>query len=133
MTVKDGIWYPSESDDLRAGLRGCLDRETELIRQVANLEKQNRKLNDKLNRFRKLTPGRQRLYTLGRIAAVLEHEADEMLATSPGDGSGYQPSETDYLALVEDALFLRRLEWDFEQLLDVVRPHKQPRHEWRRP
>jgi hypothetical protein len=102
-------------------------------RTIAVLEKENRKLNDKLNRFRKLTPGRQRLYTLGRIAAVLEHEADAILKTSPGDGSGYQPSEADYLALVEDALFLRRLEWDFEQLLDVVRPHKQPRHEWRRP
>ncbi len=144
--------YPSEQDEdvARAKLWGLLtqgqcadllahhvqraqDFFAEREQYIANLERENRKLSDKLNRFRNLTPGRKRLYALGRIAAALEYEADEMLKTSPGDGSGYQPSHTDYQALVEDALYLHRLQWDFEQLREVVYPSKQPAHEWKRP
>jgi hypothetical protein len=102
-------------------------------RTIANLEKQNRKLNDRLNRYRNVMPGRKRLITLGRIAAIMEYEADQIMQTSPGDGSGDQPTYQDYQALVEDALFLRRLEWDFEQLIDVVWEPKQDRHVWPRP
>ena len=100
---------------------------------IAVLERENRKLNDKLNRFRNLTPGRKRLHSLGRIAAALEYEADEMLKTSPGDGSGFQPSLQDHMALEADALYLHRLQWDFEQLREVVYPSDTPSHEWRRP
>jgi hypothetical protein len=60
-------------------------------------------------------------------------EADAMLATSPGDGSGFQPSVQDHRALEEDALYLHRLQWDFEQLREVVYPSDTPSHEWRRP
>ena len=95
--------------------------------------KQNRKLTDRLNRYRNVMPGRKRLITLGRIAAMMEYEADQIMQTSPGDGSGDQPTYQDYQALIEDALFLRRLEWDFEQLVDVVWEPKQARHKWPRP
>ena len=114
-----------EREELREGLRDCTDRETELIRTVAHLEKQNRKLNDKLNRFRNVLPGRKRLITLGRIAAMLEYEADE--------DAKMTPTGSLVVEMRADALFLRRLEWDFEQAIDVVHEPKQARHEWPRP
>ena len=132
--------YPSESSALRAQLKATLAARTavELMFQeqetlIAGLEKQNRKLTDKLNRYRNVLPGRKRLHTLGRIAALIEHDADQMLQTSPGDGSGDQPEYNDFRALIEAALFLRRLEWDFEQAIDVVHEPQQARHVWPRP
>ena len=88
--------------------------------QIAKLEKENRKLNDKLNRFRNLTPGRKRLYTLGRVATMMEACADGVDTYFPDD-------------LRHDALYLHRLQWDFEQLREVVYPSDTPSHEWRRP
>ncbi len=112
---------------------------TEHERIIANLEKQNRKLNDKLNRFRNLTPGRKRLYALGRIAAALEYEADEVsekIASRKPTVTNNAVGRIEQLyatALRTDALYLHRLQWDFEQLREVVYPSKQPAHEWRRP
>ncbi len=94
-------------------------------RHIAYVEKQNRKLTDKLNRYRNVLPGRKRLITLGRIAAMLEYEADEDARITP-DGSLVA-------SMRADALFLRRLEWDFEQAIDVVHEPKQARHVWPRP
>ena len=122
-------FHQSEADALRAGLRECTDRETELIRQVRLLEKQNRKLNDKLNRYRNLTPGRKRLHALGRIAVMMEAEAD----FAERDPKPPNVVAIDYAGLRADALYLHRLQWDFEQLREVVYPSKQPSHEWRRP
>ena len=92
---------------------------------IATLERENRKLNDKLNRFRNLTPGRKRLYALGRIAAMMEYEADEDAKLAPLGSL--------VVEMRADALYLHRLQWDFEQLREVVYPSKQPAHEWRRP
>ncbi len=100
---------------------------TEHERQIANLERENRKLNDKLNRFRNLTPGRKRLYALGRIAAMMEADADMM------DEDLNERPFIDGEAVRADALYLHRLQWDLEQLREVVYPSKQPAHEWRRP
>ena len=108
---------------------------------IATLERENRKLNDKLNRFRNLTPGRKRLYALGRIAATLEYEADEIEKRIAGrevdqGGLAEAVNRIDRLyvgANRQDALYLHRLQWDFEQLREVVYPSKQPGHEWRRP
>ena len=94
---------------------------------IATLEKQNRKLNDKLNRFRNLTPGRKRLYALGRIASFMEADAD-MVVEDPNE----RPIIDGEMARA-DALYLHRLQWDIEQLREVVYPSKQPTHEWRRP
>ncbi len=94
---------------------------------IATLERENRKLNDKLNRFRNLTPGHKRLYALGRIASMMEADAD-MMAEDPNE----RPI-IDGEAARADALYLHRLQWDFEQLREVVYPSKQPAHEWKRP
>ena len=110
-------------------------------RTIAILEKENRKLSDKLNRFRNLTPGRKRLHALGRIAATLEYEADEIEKRIAGrevdqGGLAEAVNRIDRLyvgANRQDALYLHRLQWDFEQLREVVYPSKQPGHEWRRP
>ncbi len=96
-------------------------------RRIQYLERENRKLNDKLNRFRNMTPGRKRLYALGRIAAFAEADADM---------SDEDPNERPIIdgeTARQDALYLHRLQWDFEQLREVVYPSKQPAHKWRRP
>ncbi len=97
---------------------------------IATLERENRKLNDKLNRFRNMTPGRKRLYALGRIATMMEAEADfaEREPKPPPNVVAI-----DYAGLRADALYLHRLQWDLEQLREVVYPTEQPVHEWRRP
>lgn len=126
-------------DELREALADTLDRETDLHRRIRYLEKQNRKLTDRLNLFRNMMPGRKRLITLGRIAAMMEYEADEVserIASCEPSAMSNAVSKIDQLyatAYRSDALFLRRLEWDFEQLVDVVWEPKQDRHVWPRP
>jgi hypothetical protein len=108
---------------------------TMAARRILYLEKQNRKLNDRLNRYRNVTPGRKRLISLGRIAAHLEYEADEMYGANEPTFEGYDAMNAKRIAdsIRADALFLRRLEWDFEQLIDVVWKPKQDRRVWPRP
>jgi hypothetical protein len=106
---------------------------------IATLEKENRKLNDKLNRFRNMTPGRKRLHTLGRVGAVLELEGDEIRLKAEArddDPASQTIAKIEMLyadANAEDALYLHRLQWDLEQLREVVYPSDTPSHEWRRP
>ncbi len=118
------------------------DRAQDLFQEqetlIASLEKENRKLTDKLNRFRNLTPGRKRLYALGRVAALLEYKADQIAerAASRQGSIGEKVAKIERLyenATRHDALYLHRLQWDLEQLREVVYPSKQPSHEWRRP
>ena len=125
----------TRADEERARMRD-LFREQEIL--IVNLERQNRKLNDKLNRFRNMTPGRKRLHTLGRLGAALEYEADELLLDrerrfdeSSEAVLAFRTIAVD--ALRADALYLHRLQWDLEQLREVVYPTEQPVHEWRRP
>ena len=103
------------------------DAFAEQERYIAKLEKRDRKLTDKLNRFRNVLPGRKRLYTLGRIAAMMEFDVDTL------DADPYDPPVLDVEGARADALFLRRLEWDFEQAIDTVHPPAQSRHQWPRP
>ncbi len=121
------------------------DRARDLFQEqealIANLERENRKLNDRLNRFRNLTPGRKRLHALGRIAVTLEYEADEIekkMALREVDQGGLADAvnriERLYVgANRQDALYLHRLQWDLEQMREVVYPSDTPSHEWRRP
>lgn len=93
----------------------------------------NRKMTERTNRIRKLTPGRGRIYELDRIALELEAEADERetrhvrlghaLARCGCDSNRPQDltcEAADGLRL--DALYLRRLAWDLGELRDAVRP-----------
>lgn len=126
-------------EDYVAGIMWWLNEAHE---QIRHLEKENRKLNDKLNRYRNVLPGRKRLITLGRIAAHAEYVADELEQTLdlidsehilPENQSVMDYSRKRLAEDREDILFLRRLEWDFEQAIDVVWEPKQPRHVWPRP
>ena len=69
-----------------------------------------RKLKDKLNRFAKLVPGSQRIWQLDSIAMELEFDAEE-----------YSETEAEKAALNDQALFMRRLQWDLHQLRNTVR------------
>ncbi len=89
---------------------------------------------ERLNRVRKLTPGRARTRELDRIALELEYEADTRerlhglgilgtwmdLAWSCGCEYLSGPCEA-AAGLRLDALFLRRLAWDLGELRDAVR------------
>ena len=80
--------------------------------------KLERRQRDELNRYRKLTVGQERIWTLGRIAMMSEVDADN------ADGSGWDKN-----GLRADALFLRRLAWDLEAQHDAVhgrRPSLDP-------
>jgi len=79
---------------------------------IRNLERANRKLQERINRINKLTPGLQRLYNLDRIANELEYEADRL----EDRNEGYDPE-----GLRRDALYLRRLEWDLHRLNETVK------------
>ena len=119
------------------------DRARDLFQEqetlIAILERENRKLTDSLNRFRNLTPGRKRLHSLGRIAAYLEYEADEVTLKAEArydDPVSQSVARLEGLyagAYREDAIFLHRLQWDFEQLREVVYPSDTPSHVWKRP
>ncbi len=82
------------------------------------MSKQERRQQDALNRFRKLTIGQERIWRLQRIALMTEHDADDV------DETGW-----DEALLRLDALFLRRLAWDLEAMHDAVhgrRPSLDP-------
>ena len=77
------------------------------------MTKAERKLQDRLNRVKKLTPGKQRIYDLDRIAEELRIEADVR------DEQDRPTDEID--ALLTDSLALSRLAWDLMELRDTVR------------
>jgi len=128
--------YPSEQDEAVA--RRYLEVFEVQETLIATLERENRKLTDKLNRYRNLTPGRKRLYSLGRIAGSVEHIVDEMVVVleamnNDPDSDYHKFASRDIANGRADAIYLRRLQWDLEQLREVVYPSEQPVHEWRRP
>ena len=65
----------------------------QLQRDLRHEQRENRKLQSKINRYNKLIPGRTRVWELNRIAAELEAEG-----------------------IADDALFLQRLEYDLVTL-----------------
>ncbi len=78
-----------------------------------------RRQRDNMNRFRKLTIGQERIWTLQRIATMTEADADLARHTGIFDVQGAK----------SDALFLRRLAWDLEVQHDAVhgrRPSLDP-------
>ena len=91
---------------------------------ATKLERQQR---DELNRFRKLTVGQDRIWTLQRIATFAEADADlEKRRDVEALGVSFR---FDAEAAKSDALFLRRLAWDLEAQHDAVhgrRPSLDP-------
>ena len=73
------------------------------------MTKNERKLQDKLNRIMRLLPGKQRIWELDRIAMELDMEADSIEDARMAPG------------LRNDALYLRRLEWDLAEMRDELR------------
>ena len=71
--------------------------------------KWERKLQYQLNRVMKLLPGKQRIWELGRFVMELEMAAEDT------DDPALRDS------LIEDALFLSRLEWDLAEMRDALR------------
>jgi len=72
--------------------------------------KLERKQRDDLNRVAKLIPGSHRIWELSRIAVELEAEADMLEGRLGADPDG----------LRNDALFLRRLEYDLVSMREAV-------------
>ena len=73
----------------------------QLQRDLRHEQRENRKLQSKINRYNKLIPGRSRVWELNRIAMELEAEG-----------------------IADDALFIRRLEYDLVTLNDAKRAPK---------
>ncbi len=73
------------------------------------LIKRLRGLTERLARVRKLVPGRQRIYKLNELSAMLYYDAGE-------------ESDEQYAKKLNDyALYVERLQWDLMKLRDVVR------------
>lgn len=84
------------------GVMGLMHENAEqLQRDLRHEQRENRKLQSKINRYNKLIPGRSRVWELNRIAAELEAEG-----------------------IADDALFIRRLEYDLVTLNDEKRAPK---------
>ncbi len=94
----------------KAELTGYWLRIGDLEHRVASLTRENAKLKMMANRFRKLVPGRHRIWELDAIAMDLEVSAD--LEVDNGVYKG---------KLEKWALLLRRFEFDLSTLRDVVR------------
>ena len=93
-------------------------------RGTTRLERRQR---DDLNRYRKLTIGQDRIWTLQRIAMFAEADADiEKRRDVEALGVTFR---FDVEGAKSDALFLRRLAWDLEAQHDAVhgrRPSLDP-------
>lgn len=99
---------------------------------VKHLERVNRKLTERLNRIRNLTPGRRRVWALDEVAMLMQMDADEMHGRAEVDDIDGLAQEADRCEGY--ALYLRRLEHDLSELRDAVRGEKRrmsrndPRH-----
>ncbi len=85
--------------------------------------KLERRQRDDLNRYRKLTVGQERIWTLQRIARMTEADADFAAV------GGTARNQFDQVGARADALFLDRLAWDLEAQHDAVhgrRPSLDP-------
>ena len=76
---------------------------------MSDLSKTELKLQQRLNRISNIMIGNQRIWELDRLAMELGVEAALVTDDTRRDG------------LLEDALFLRRLEWDLGELHVAVR------------
>lgn len=89
------------------------------------LRKQNQKLQQQLNRINNLMIGNQRIWELDRLAMECEVEAqlvhDEYSLDEYGTGPDRSLAIDRYTKLTNDALFLRRLEWDLGELHVAVK------------
>ena len=89
--------------------------------------KQERRLQDQLNRVKNLTVGQERIWTLQRIATFAEADADlEKRRDIEALGVTFRFNVQEAKA---DALFLHRLAWDLEAQHDAVhgrRPSLDP-------
>ena len=97
---KDNARFKKENEEERAR---HISIEEFLVKKA---KKEQSKLQERINRINKLTPGLQRLYNLDRIIMELKMEADNL---EDGDG------------LRKDALYLERLEWDLHRLNEAVK------------
>jgi len=85
--------------------------------------KRERRQRDELNRFRKLTIGQDRIWTLQRIATFAEADVDlEKRRDVEASGISFR---FDVEGSKSDALFLRRLAWDLEAQHDAVHGRRQ--------
>ena len=80
--------------------------------------KQERKLQDRLNRIDNLLPGLKRLWELDRIADELRMDADHRDEQEQGDAQAIA-------SLLADALILERLAWDLIEMRKTLRPPKR--------
>jgi len=83
-----------------------------LHQQAKSVRRHAQKLQERLNRIAKLTPGRQRINELHRVATQFEHEAVRAPERWQAD-------------LLADVLFHRRMAWDLSELRDEVRGDKR--------
>lgn len=81
--------------------------------KVVGTTKAERKLQERINRIKNLTPGKARIWNLDRLAMELDLYADWLEETGEHD------SDPD--GLRQDATFLRRLQHDLAQLREAVR------------
>jgi len=98
-----------------------------ITRRIRTTTKQERKLQDRLNRIAKLTPGKRRIYELMRIGCDFETEADMAKET------GIAVTTDMAKQLKADALFVNRLAHDLLTLRVEVRGSRyvgNSRHHW---
>lgn len=74
--------------------------------------KAERRLTDRINRYRKLIPGMKRVFELEAIVARLGADLDSIDFPDPGAKESYQA----------DVLFLERLAWDLTEMRHAVNP-----------
>ena len=86
-----------------------------LQRDLRHEQRENRKLQSKINRYNKLIPGRTRVWELNRIAMELEAAARVVYP---------RMTTEDAESMIDDALFIRRLEYDLVTLNDEKRAPK---------
>ena len=97
----------------------------EVKRENRSLIKQNRKLQERLNRIDNVMIGNARIWALDRIAMEIEVEGqlvhDEENLGEYGQGPRRDLAIDRYTQYVKDALFIRRLEWDLGELHKAVK------------
>ncbi len=88
--------------------------------RIRTLERENRKLRERLNRISNVTIGNARIWQLDRLAMECEigaHEIEDAFDATDMNAVRLE-SVRQFRA---DALFLRRLEWDLGELHVAVR------------
>ncbi len=121
----DNPWPITETESIvKAYAYGFLMTAVDPDVRVRTLERQNRKLQERLNRISNAMIGNQRIWVLDRLAMECEVEADRMQKRI--EALTIMAPEYAKLAhyidgLRVDALYLRRLEWDLGELHVAVK------------